>query len=836
MMESIEEEFVHSRYGQGYSADTDTIREHEYPLLNGTTYLDHAGTTLYAKSFIESFSDDMISSLFGNPHSMSVSSRLSTERTDDVRLRVLQFFNASPDEFDVVFVANATAAIKLIGESFRDDPRGFWYGYHVDAHTSVVGVRELADMGYQCFDDTDVDAWISELDTAQSKIPKLFAFPAQSNMNGRRLPLQWCGQIRSATNEGRNVFTLLDAASFLSTAPLDLSDAATAPDFTALSFYKIFGFPDLGALVVRKSTASVLERRKFFGGGTVDMVIASGAQWHAKKETSIHERLEDGTLPFHSIIALDAALKTHKRLYGSMTNISSHTGFLAQRVYDRLSALRHFNGMKVCEVYQSSYGNPTLQGPIIAFNMRNSHGEWIPKSEVEKLATAHNIQLRSGSVCNPGGTAMSLGWEGEELRRHYATGLRCGDDHDVLDGRPTGILRVSLGAMSNLKDTDSLTEFVEEFYMEKVPPLVSLSPPMDASNTIAPQFYVESLTIFPIKGCGPFKIPEGKRWEVKREGLAWDREWYLVHQVTGFPMKQKEYPQMASIYPSVDLERGILRITCNPKATDGPFSLEIPLIWDAKSTSVMSSPVRSSCRKRVPSAYEPSSCLRAYASPVVSAFFTELLGVACTLARFSSLDAELNIKPSNLASIWKNRFRRLATLDSSSRADRIPRQNCQKYVLVSNEMSVLIVSRSSVNHLNKIIRANTKPTSGVSKAIGADLFTSNIVVAERACQAARAECPYAEDHWSSIRIGQDQLLLDTVDPCQRCQMLCVDQPTGVRRNEIFAALPKMRKVDGRVQFGRYAVMSTKEGENIGKGPGSRTIMVGDVVLPTEQNH
>ncbi|KAJ6050125.1 hypothetical protein N7444_006841 [Penicillium canescens] len=396
-MESIEEEFVYSRYGQGYSADTDTIREHEYPLLNGTTYLDHAGTTLYAKSFIESFSDDMISSLFGNPYSMSVSSRLSTERTDD-------FFNASPDEFDVVFVANATAAIKFIRESFRDDPRGFWYRYHVDAHTSVVGVRELADIGYQCFDDTD-----------------------------------WCGQIRSAANEGRNIFTLLNAASFLSTTPLNLSDTATAPDFTALSFYKIFGFPDLGALVVRKSTVSALKRRKFFGGGTVDM------------------RLEDGTLLFHSIIALNAALKTHKRLYGLITNISSYTRFLAQRVYNRLSILRHFNSIKVYEIYQSSYRNLTLQGPIIAFNMRNSHGEWIPKSE-----------------------------EGEELRRHYATGLRCGDNHDMLGGRPTGILRVSLGAMSNLKDIDSLTEVVEEFYIEKVPPLVSLSPPMDTNNTIAP--------------------------------------------------------------------------------------------------------------------------------------------------------------------------------------------------------------------------------------------------------------------------------------------------------------------------------------------------------------
>lgn len=35
VMESIEEEFVHSQYGQGYFADVDAIREQEYPLLNG---------------------------------------------------------------------------------------------------------------------------------------------------------------------------------------------------------------------------------------------------------------------------------------------------------------------------------------------------------------------------------------------------------------------------------------------------------------------------------------------------------------------------------------------------------------------------------------------------------------------------------------------------------------------------------------------------------------------------------------------------------------------------------------------------------------------------------
>ena len=277
MAESDTEWPISAEYSQGYSVDVDIIREQEYPLLNGTsiplltscnqcsqphrtetTYLDHAGTTHYAKSMIEAYSRDLSSNLFGNPHSISISSQISTQRTDDIRLRVLRFFNADPDEFDLVFVANATAGIKLVADSLRDsDHRGFWYGYHIDAHTSLIGVRELAEMGYQCFQsDDEMETGILDLAVSQSKGPRLIAYPAQSNMNGRRLPIRWCEQIRSAANEsGSNVFTLLDGASLVSTAPLNLGPASSAPDFTALSFYKIFGFPDLGALIVRKSAA-----------------------------------------------------------------------------------------------------------------------------------------------------------------------------------------------------------------------------------------------------------------------------------------------------------------------------------------------------------------------------------------------------------------------------------------------------------------------------------------------------------------------------------------------------------------------------------------------------
>lgn len=106
------------------------------------TYLDHAGTTLYADSLTRSFAKDMRSNIFGNPHSASPSSQLSTRRVEHVRSRVLNFFRADPEHFDLVFVANTTAAIKLVVEAISEiEAPVFWYSYHRDAHTSLVGIR-----------------------------------------------------------------------------------------------------------------------------------------------------------------------------------------------------------------------------------------------------------------------------------------------------------------------------------------------------------------------------------------------------------------------------------------------------------------------------------------------------------------------------------------------------------------------------------------------------------------------------------------------------------------------------------------------------------------------
>lgn len=428
----------------------------------------------------------MNSKIFGNPHSNSPSSMLSTDVIEYTRLQALGFFKADPEHFDLIFVANATAAIKLVMDCLSDHSRraASWYSYHADSHTSLVGVREAAGGPARCFkSDRDVDDWIHSRRSqdSQERILDdpciedgvgLFAYPAQSNMNGRRLPLAWSSAIRSSNTPSSQVFTLLDAAAYVATTQLDLKDPDNAPDFIALSFYKIFGFPDLGALIVRKEAGHVLSERRYFGGGTVDMVINGTNNgidtdaWHAKKSTSLHETLEDGTPASHSILALHLALKAHQRLFGSMGNVSKHTCNLTTILHSKMSTLLHANGLQVCKIYEGSpskYGNSRDQGPIIAFNLRNSRGEWIGKSDVERLAILHNVQLRTGGVCNPGGIASALDWSAKEMRDNFDAGLRCGNELDEINGKPTGIIRVSLGAMSSMADIEKFMVFMQLF-------------------------------------------------------------------------------------------------------------------------------------------------------------------------------------------------------------------------------------------------------------------------------------------------------------------------------------------------------------------------------------
>lgn len=463
----------------------------------GKTYLDHAGSQLPAKSLIDAFAADLNNSLYGNPHSASTPSHVAGERIDEIREQTLQFFNASPEDFDLVFVANTTAAVKLVAECVRDHVASlptkfslskkpeFSFSYHRECHNSLVGMRELANT-HQCVDDEDVEQWISPSACFKKRTVNngvhLFAYPGQSNFNGRRLPLEWANKIRASGLQ--DTYILLDAAALATTTPLNIN--AIQPDFVALSFYKIFGFPDLGALIVRKASATrILESKRYFGGGTVDVVGAAHGTgtrpgqsrgWHVKRQ-ALHAQLEEGTLPFHNIMALGHALRTHTALYGAnpMAAISARTAALAATAYERMRTARHRNGAPVFAVYKdtrATYGDAATQGATFAFNVLRADGSAVGFRDVERAADARAIYVRSGAHCNYGSLSAHLGWTPRDLRELFLRqGNRCGEEVQLHMGRPTGVVRVSLGACSTAKDLDALFDFVREDYVDSAVPV-----------------------------------------------------------------------------------------------------------------------------------------------------------------------------------------------------------------------------------------------------------------------------------------------------------------------------------------------------------------------------
>lgn len=830
----------------------------------GTTYLDHAGTTLYPKTLIDEFSREMMSNLLGNPHSSSTASQLSTGKVDDVRLRALRFFNADPDHFDLIFVANATAGIKAVMEAFREHADGFWYGYHKDSHTSIVGVREVAQAGHRCFlSDSEVEEWLQDPNFSgdAAKAPShlgLFAYPAQSGMDGRRLPLSWPHKIRTTTHSGpAKIYTLLDAAAYVSTSSLDLSDVSRAPDYTVLSFYKIFGFPDLGALIVRKASAERLSSRSYFSGGTVEAVSCITEQWHMKKQNSLHEQLEDGTLPIHNIIALGCALDIHGKIYGSMARVSQHTTWLTKNLYQRISALRHGNGSEICRIYKSPlsvYGHSRLQGPVVALNFLNSKGEWVSDAEVEKLALIKNIQFRRGGLCNPGGVMTYLQLSSSDMKRNFQAGHRCGAEGVIIGEKPTGAIRLSLGAMSTLGDVTRFMEFVEQFFVD---PLAI--PHHIPKASLGGEFFIEDLMVYPIKSCGGWSIPPNLRWEVRAEGLAWDREWCLVNQGTRVALSQKRYPQMALLKPSINLDEGLLHVRFDGPSSRGVSEISVPLSPDPSHFQPQTGLQSRICEENM----EP----QIYNSEAIAKFFTAAIGTPCVLARFPPGHSRRQPTRNQQTNHPSHQSHPPPQPIPGAFPPSPPSRHAPPALRFSNESPILTISRSSLNQLNEEIKTHN------GKEAPAAVFRANIILAQNpppplpltspgpgGNESEREperepERPYAEDHWQYMRIGapssssSQKSTFKILGKCRRCQMVCVDQASGEKNEEPFVTLARTRRQEGYVYFGVHTMLvgdadggreldggGGGDGDGDGEGRGREngivtTIQVGDLVVP-----
>ncbi|HXD75649.1 MAG TPA: aminotransferase class V-fold PLP-dependent enzyme, partial [Vicinamibacterales bacterium] len=390
------------------------------------------------------------------------SSSVATEYVTRARHAVLRFFNASPDEWEVVFAGNASLALKLIGESYPFGP-GDRFLLTFDNHNSVNGIREFARARGATA--TYVPVVLPEMRVAEADLARaletahaggsnLFAYPAQSNFSGVQHPLEWIAQAQA---KGWDV--LLDAAAFTATNRLDLSK--WKPDFVVQSFYKLFGYPTgIGCLLARKTALAKL-RRPWFSGGTITVASVQGDKYYLAEGPTA---FEDGTLDFLAMPAIAIGLQ-HLESIG-IDVVHERVRCLTGWLLDQLLALKQTSGRPLVRLY----GPPDTErrGGIVTFNFYGADGRAIDHRRVEALANTANISLRTGCFCNPGGGEVALGLTGTELsscfrQPEHETHLTIDDFRLCIDGKSTGAVRVSLGMVSNILDVDRFIAFARGF-------------------------------------------------------------------------------------------------------------------------------------------------------------------------------------------------------------------------------------------------------------------------------------------------------------------------------------------------------------------------------------
>ncbi|XP_042482522.1 molybdenum cofactor sulfurase isoform X2 [Macadamia integrifolia] len=797
-MDRDKEEFL-KEFGEDYGypnspKNIDEIRTSEFKRLDGVAYLDHAGATLYSELQMETIFKDLTSKVYGNPHSQSDSSLATSEVVRAARQQVLDYCNASPEDYKCIFTSGATSALKLVGESFPWS-RESSFMYTVENHNSVLGIREYAlDQGAVAFAvDIEEDQHkngVSRKDGSTIKVAQypaqrrnggrlqdespggsssgdvynLFAFPSECNFSGVKFSLDLANIVKndakrvlgnSPTSKG-HWMVLVDAAKGCATAPPDLSRFPV--DFLAISFYKIFGYPSgLGALVVRSEAAELL-KKKYFGGGTVAACIADVD--FVRRRKGIEESFEDGTQSFLSIAAIHYGFRIINSL--TISAIARHTAALSTYLRKTLLSLRHANGASVCTLYGRD--SPKISscelGPTVTFNLKRSDSSWVGYREVEKLASLSGIHLRTGCFCNPGACAKYVGLSHLDLLSNIEAGHVCWDDNDILHGKPTGAVRISFGYMSTYEDVKKFISFTVNFFVSLPNQAavgyilrgnsVDLSTKERCLSTSS--VHLKSITIYPIKSCGGFSV---NAWPLSSSGLQHDREW-LLKSPDGEILTQKKAPEMCLISTFIDLTQGILVVEsprCNMKLQ---INTESDPSHGVKEVELQSQRyvVRGYCNE-------------------VDLWFTKAISRPCTLLRCYSSEYHSCMNNGGSAAMCR---------DVGSKLNFV------------NEAQFLLISEDSVSDLNTRLCSNVRNASHQQKIhIDPMRFRPNLVI-------SGAE-PYAEDSWSNLNIGNKHFT--SLGGCNRCQMINLDPQTGKVHNakEPLATLASYRRVKGRIFFG-----------------------------------
>lgn len=363
-----------------------------------------------------------------------------------------------------------------------------------------------------------------------------------------------------------------------------------------------------------------------------------------------------------------------------------------------------------------------------------------------------------------------------ELLSNVEAGHICWDDFDIVNGKPTGAVRVSFGYMSTFEEAKRFVDFITSSFVALPSPLRhgihlrefdidSMKGQERVNDAMAS--YLNSISVYPIKSCSGFSVD---RWPLSSTGLLHDREW-LLKVPSGEILTQKKAPEMSLISTFIDLSQGLLFVESPRCKTE----LQIPLKLSSYT-----------CERDEIYLHGYRYEVHCY-SHEVNSWFSRAIGRPCTLWRSSATKCP-----------WKGRGGASMCRDTESPLNFV------------NEAQFLLISDASVSDLNDRLRARaeiSKLLRAPAVQVSAMRFRPNLVISGRE--------PYAEDFWRRVQIGNNYF--ESLGGCNRCQMINFDHRSEYiqKTSEPLATLASYRRMKGRILFGillRYekSYMANKE--------------------------
>ena len=426
-----------------YPAKLDRYREIEMQHLGNASYLDYTGAGIYADEVIDEYQK-----LFDtySPFSPELDSVVDAARND-----LLSFLGTDKDHYSVIFVASATQALKLVGENFpwTKSSKFFYTRYN---HNSVLGIRRYAIQHGAHFNATrsyeSLLAIARNMSSSPGTYTHLLAMPLEDNFAGTKPSHDVMYEISHING---SYAIIADAAAYLPTNKLNLTEYPFhAVD---MSFYKIFGFPNYGALVIRNDFLAHLKKTYY----TAHSINFTECNLDTANILPFPEGLEDDVVTPENAVAIRLGINFLNQI--GMDNINKHVYNLTRYLYNGLAEM----GAKIYGNHH--YNDPSLQGGIVAFNLVRGDGGFFGYAAVVEDASKHGFHLRGGCHCNPGACFNATGLKESNVKAYFDKKTTCGDKFDVVDGIPLGAVRASLGWASTKKDIDNFLDYIRSNYI-----------------------------------------------------------------------------------------------------------------------------------------------------------------------------------------------------------------------------------------------------------------------------------------------------------------------------------------------------------------------------------